>query len=480
MISQRARNVDKRGGGGLWALVITVGLAAASAGLGGVGFVASAAGSARSTGGISPLILVGPVIHSATAQPPPSSALCFADFGINCYGPQDMYAEYNYPNTGLGTNGSGQTIAIFDSFGSPTIQSDLNTFDTEYGLPAISASGSPWFQEFEPEGQVTLNYNNLPSPAGLHNKNIANEIGWAYETSLDVEYAHAMAPGANIALVTIPIPETQGVQGLTNMENAQRWVLQNHPNWTIWSNSWATTEQAFNNSATIENLDSLYATAAADGVSAFFASGDSGVANTDKQGRLFDFPTVNYPSSSPNVVSVGGTQINNAGGAQITTNEPESVWNDGYGAGGGGYSTVFGEPADQSLSAIPDSSGARGLPDVAYNAAVVSAVNVYESFDPAGAGWALIGGTSAATPQWAAIDAIANQYDGNLGFVAPRLYDIYRGVGGTSYAADFHDITTGNNSFAGITGYSAGPGWDAASGLGTPNVANLIADLAKT
>lgn len=480
MISRRGRKVDKRTKVSLRFLVLTTGLAAAIAGFGSVGVAASSPGSAQSTADISPAIVVGPVIHSATAQPPPSSAVCNAKFGINCYGPQDMYNEYKYPNTAAGTNGSGQTIAIFDSFGSPTIQSDLNTFDTEYSLPAISATSTPSFQVFEPEGQVTLNYDKLPSPANFHNKNLGNEISWAYETSLDVEWAHAMAPGANIALVTIPIPETQGVQGLQNMENAQRWALENHPNWTIWSDSWATTEQAFHNAATIQNLDALYATAASDGVSAFFASGDGGVANADKQGNLYNFPTVNYPSSSPNVVSVGGTQINNTPGAQIAGYVPESVWNDGFGAGGGGYSTVFSEPGYQSLSGIPDAPGTRGLPDVSYNAAVISAVNVYESFDPAGAGWALIGGTSAATPQWAAIDAIANSDDGNLGYLTPRLYEIYRGVSGTSYAADFHDITTGDNSFGGITGYSAGTGWDAASGLGTPNVTNLVLDLAKT
>lgn len=465
-------------------LTTVAALGAAVLGVGSIGVSASSIGSARSTIDIAPTIIVGPLIHASGLQPPPSSAFCNTNFGINCYGPQDIYNEYDFPKP-TSTNGSGQTIAIFDSFGSPTIQSDLNTFDTEYGMPAISAASSPWFQVFEPEGNVVLNYDKLPSPVDFHNKNVATEIGWGYETTLDVEWAHAMAPGANIALVVIPVPETQGVQGLTNMQNAQRWAMQHHPDWTIWSNSWATTEQAFHTAATIRNLDSLYAAAAAQGISAFFASGDGGVSNADKQGRQYPFPTVTYPSSSTNVVSVGGTQINNLAGAQIVSRAPESVWNDGFGAAGGGYSTIFGEPAYQSKSGIPDTSlngttGGRGLPDVSYNAAVISAINIYESFDPAGAGWAPIAGTSAATPQWAAVDAIANQNDGNLGFLTPRLYEIYRGVNGTSYASDFHDITTGNNSFGGITGYNAGSGWDAGSGLGTPDVANLVADLTKT
>ena len=261
------------------------------------------------------------------------------------------------------------------------------------------------------------------------------------------------------------------------MQNAQAYALSHHLG-TIWSNSWASTEQAFSTPASIRQLDTFYASAAAQGVSAFFATGDSGVANTDKQGRLFPYATVNYPSSSPNVISVGGTQVSTPT-ASISAYQPESVWNDGYGAGGGGFSTVFGEPADQSGASITDPSGMRGLPDVSMNAAVQSAVLVYESFDPIyGAGWLPIAGTSEATPLWAGTDAVISQADGSLGFLAPRLYQIYENP--ALYAEAFHDITVGNNSFAGITGYSAGTGWDAATGLGTPDATGLAAALAQT
>ncbi len=91
-------------------------------------------------------------------------------------------------------------------------------------------------------------------------------------------------------------------------------------------------------------------------------------------------------------------------------------------------------------------------------------------------GWVLIAGTSEATPLWAGTDAVMNQADGQLGFLAPRLYQIYENP--ALYAEAFHDITVGDNSFDGITGYSAGPGWDPASGLGTPNAAGLAAALA--
>jgi subtilase family serine protease len=423
-----------------------------------------------------PLLVVGHAFPSASRQapPPPTSAQCAAATGgavQACYGPPDIRNQYDFnPLYASGTTGSGQTIVIFDSFGSPTIKQDLANFDATYGIPA-----PPSFNIYEPEGQVHYAY----GPGDTHpNKLAQTQIGWAYETTLDVEWAHAMAPGASIALVVTPVAETEGVQGLQNLQNAQRWALENHIG-TIWSNSYAATEQSFHNGAVIQRLDRFYAQAAADGVSAFFASGDSGVANVDKQGAVYPFPTVNYPTSSPNVISVGGTEIPNPP-PTISSYQPEAVWNDCCGAGGGGYSSVFSEPAFQSGASILDPSGMRGVPDVSYNAALVSAILIWESFDPtvSGPAWVIIGGTSAATPQWAAVDALANQADGPLGFLAPRLYQIYENA--SAYASAFHDITAGNNSWDGLTGYDAGPGWDAASGLGTPDAYNLVQALQAT
>ena len=426
--------------------------------------------AARSTSDLVPLMTVGAVVHR---QNPPSPADCYALFNrqITCYGPSDMAAEYNFNGAySKGYNGAGQTIVIFDSYGSPTIRQDLATFDRAYKLPA-----PPSFNIYYPEGKPVLNYQGLPSPANYNNKAIATEVGWAYETTLDVEWAHAMAPGATIALVTVPVAETQGVQGLQNLENAQRWALDNHIG-NIWSDSFATTEQAFHTPASILGLNQLYAQADAAGITPLFASGDSGVLNTNLQGKVFPYPTVNYPSSSPNVLSVGGTQIEASDPpAPITSYHAEAVWNDGFGTGGGGFSAVFGEPSFQSTAGISDTGGMRGLPDVSYNAAVISAVNIYESFDPVyGPGWVPIGGTSAATPQWAAVLAVVSQADGAQGFIAPKLYALSTT---SAYTSAFNDITSGNNSFGGIAGYSAGTGWDAASGLGTPNVAGLVSAL---
>jgi subtilase family serine protease len=422
--------------------------------------------------GLVPTVIVGPEASTSAAQPP-TGAFCLKTFKIACYRPSDIQHQYNFPPLyAKGDTGRGQSVTIFDSFGSPTIREDLATFDQAFGLPA-----PPSFHIYMPEGRVTYNYTHVPSPVDFHNKNVQTEIGWAYETTLDVDWAHAMAPGAAINLVVTPNAETQGVQGIPNMQHAQAFALSHHLG-TIWSNSWATTEQAFHTAASIQVLNRFYAKAAAAGISAFFATGDSGVANTDKQGRLFPFPTVNYPSSSPDVVAVGGTEVTHPT-ASITSYQPESVWNDGFGAGGGGYSSVFAEPADQAGAHIPDPTGMRGLPDVSMNAAVISAVLVFESFDPTvPPGWVLIAGTSEATPLWAGTDAVMNQADGTLGFLTPRLYQIYQQP--ALYAKAFHDITAGNNSFAGITGYSAAPGWDPATGLGTPNAAGLAAALAHT
>jgi subtilase family serine protease len=418
-----------------------------------------------------PQVLVGPVVSHSTT--PPTGAECLAVAGIACYRPADLQAQYDFgPLYAAGNNGNGQTIVIFDAFGSPTIRQDLATFDTAFGLPA-----PPSFNVYMPEGNVNYNYTGLPSPVNQHNKNVATKLGWAYETTLDVDWAHAMAPGASIDLVVTPIPETEGVQGIPNLQNAQSFAL-SHGLGAIWSNSWSATEQGFHNTASIGVLDKLYAQASTQGITAFFATGDNGVANPDKQGRVYPFATVTYPPSGAHVVSVGGTEVTTPT-AGISSYQPESVWNDGRGAGGGGYSTVFGEPAEQTGAGIPDPSGMRGLPDVSMNAAVISAVLIYESFDPTvSPGWALIAGTSEATPLWAGTDAVMNQADGSLGFLLPRLYQIYENP--ALYSEAFHDITVGNNSFGGIAGYSAGTGWDPATGLGTPDAAGLADALSHT
>jgi subtilase family serine protease len=184
---------------------------------------------------------------------------------------------------------------------------------------------------------------------------------------------------------------------------------------------------------------------------------------------------VNYPASSPNVTAVGGTLLyaDPAGKYQF-----ETVWNDPYGAGGGGVSQEFTEPYYQySLPASVQGTlnNYRGIPDVSYNAGVNTSVLVYLGFlGAADNGFYLFGGTSEGSPQWAGIIADGNQLAGHpLGFLNPKLYAIGEGSG------LFHDITYGSNTYNGVPGYVATPGWDLATGWGTPDLGSLLWEMAK-
>jgi subtilase family serine protease len=219
---------------------------------------------------------------------------------------------------------------------------------------------------------------------------------------------------------------------------------------------------------------SLFDAATARGVSLFAASGDQGAAQycTDPNSL---FKGVSIPASDPNVTGVGGTQLV----ADLTTGvyRSESVWNQpAYGiGGGGGFSTLYPRPSFQN--GVEGVSSMRGVPDVSYSAALDgSAIVAWGSSGTPGEFW-IFYGTSVGTPQWAAIVAIADQTaDRPLGNVNPALYEL--GAAHMTYVDVFHDITTGNNDFPPISGYSAQPGWDAASGLGTPIANNLVRELA--
>ncbi|MBA2681991.1 MAG: peptidase S53, partial [Ktedonobacteraceae bacterium] len=176
-----------------------------------------------------------------------------------------------------------------------------------------------------------------------------------------------------------------------------------------------------------------------------------------------------FVDDDPWVTSVGGTTLTRVG---ATTNE--RVWDTpGDGAGGGGYSQFFKEPSyQQTLPASVQSqlNSRRGVPDVAAAADPSTAMAYYVSDQ-----WQLIGGTSASTPLWAGIIAVADQMAGHpLGFINPGLYKVAMS---NKYNQDFHDITVGDNSFNGVQGALATQGWDASSGLGSPNAENLLPDL---
>jgi subtilase family serine protease len=400
----------------------------------------------------------------ATSLIAPPDAFCRANFGIPCYSPQEMRKAYGLtPLLASGYTGAGQTIIIIDAFGSPTIASDLHAFDVGYGLP-----DPPSFKVLAPLGTVPFDPTN------------SDEVGWAFETTLDVEWAHAIAPGANIVLLTSPVDETEGVQGMPQFLSLEQYALA-HNLGKIISQSWGATENTLftpQGQQVFADFEAFYEQAAQQSVTVLASAGDTGSANVElNETTFYPFPTVNFPASSPWVTAVGGTSLY----ADTSGNyQSETVWDNATGAGGGGVSQQFSEPFYQFglLPAVQKTLGGhRGLPDVAYNADPNTPILVYSSFlGPANTGYYFIGGTSEGSPQWAGIIADLNQLAGRpLGFLNPQLYLL----GAIGLQRDFfHDITVGNNSFAGVPGYSATVGFDLASGWGSPSLAPSPAKLA--
>ena len=381
----------------------------------------------------------------------------------NCsvYTPQQMRAAYGLTSLyDSGKRGQGQTVVIIDSYGSPTLQQDVATFDQQFNLPAVN------LQVLSPLGTVPFNSNN------------SEMTGWQGETSLDVEIVHAIAPEAHIIVLTSPVDETEGVAGLPQFLQLEQYAVDHHLG-SIISQSWAASEVSLNNAAgqaEIAQWATFYQQATTQkGITFFGSSGDSGAtdyvsfdSSTNQLGPLSSTRTTSFPDDSPWVTAVGGTTLSTSGS---TYNEV--VWNHG-GASGGGVSQFNAEPSFQQ--SLPQSDqqilhGMRGVPDVAAAADPYTGLAIYY-----GGQWTLAGGTSAAAPLWAGVMAVADQVAGRpLGYINPSLYKI---AASSQYSSAFHDVTTGNNSYAdkgvSVPGYQATSGWDPVTGLGSPNAANLI------
>jgi subtilase family serine protease len=442
------------------------------------GTIAAAAASAwlalgAASAGAEPLHIILPI----RAAQQPSSAYCQANYGIACYDAAQVRRAYGVDQLGRqGLTGRGQTIVLVDSYGSPSIQSDLSEFDRENGLP-----NPPSLQILSPAGR----------PPAWNPNAYPDQPGWAEESTLDVEFAHAIAPGANLILLETPVDETEGVTGLPEMMNAEQWVIDHHLASVI-SQSFGATEPTFQDPnghfdpRLIYGLRYAFEDAAAHGVTILASSGDDGA--TDYESNLEDnypFRTIDWPSSDPLVTSVGGTQLHLDRFGDRTA--PDNVWNDppdgcfGFSpcSGGGGVSAVFSQPSFQNGVANVV-GGARGTPDVSMSGACNGAVNIYESF-PAAPGfpaipgsWSPICGTSEASPLFAGEVALADQFAGHpLGLINPALYQM-----GDGRDSGLTDITSGNNTVTftnsdghtyTVTGYNATRGYDLASGLGTAN-----------
>ena len=430
-------------------------------------------------------IAIGPMLHSRFVSPrqPATQAQCELAFTAPCYGPDQLQTAYNeQPLFNAGVTGAGQTIVIVDSFGSPTIKADLAVFDAQYNLPA-----PPSFKIIQPAGAVP--------PFDPTDAN--GDVGWAGETTLDVEYAHSMAPGANILLVETPVDETEGTAGFPQIVKAENYVINHHLGQVI-SQSFGATEQTFPSAASIQGLRSAYFNAARNHVTVLAATGDAGATDDANAAGtlLYTHPTVDWPSSDPLVTAVGGTQLALLSTGQRT--QADRVWNDSanyalndafFGtpgptatATGGGVSTVFARPSYQdSVAGVVGDH--RGVPDISMSAACSGLVNVYQSFPGEPAGWYVACGTSEATPLFAGIVALADQLAGHsLGLINPALY-----VLSAAQAPGLVDVTAGNNSVSFIqnntlvrvTGYRAGPGYDLASGTGTVNADLFVPELVE-
>ena len=460
----------------------------------------------------------------ASDPTPPSQAACNA-VGRRCFNPDAMHHSYNYASLlAAGNEGQGKTVAIIDSFGSATIRNDLYVFSTEFGLP-VPCGANPTSPS-TPDGNCApgitprfdiLNVQGSPpaSPPPPNNGTGQESHNlWALEVSLDVEWVHATAPLANILLVTTPTAETLGVQGLQQMMNAEQYVVDNHLADVI-SQSFGTGEGAFQGGfADIKNLRQAFVDAQAHNVTVFASSGDGGTTNSLKEPvknpQPIPYPSVEWPASDPLVTAVGGTylctdatsgisvdSVSPPGNCQSSPGAREVGWVDS----GGGYSIFYSRPTFQnnlpagstfvgsSVGAPGPNTNMRGVPDIAYQASARTGVLVYMTepattssgtgcggADPCSIGWYVVGGTSCGSPQWAGLAALADQIAGrDLGYLNPALYQVASNP--ARYASDFFDVTTGNNQTSQIPGYAASPGWDAVTGLGSPNVANLIPDL---
>ncbi len=419
-------------------------------------------GSLRSVSGGSsvgaplPLIRVEPHATDSDATPPgPGSC--------GCYEPAQFQAAYDLgPLYANKDTGAGETVVVVDAFGSNTIQNDLRTFDTGFDLPP-----PPSFKIIAPEGAIT-----------------GSNASWATETTLDVEYAHAIAPGANILLVETPVAETEGAVGFKQIVAAENYVISNEKSLgiaggAVISQSFGATEQTFGSgfAAKIAPFRTAFTAARSAGVTVLGASGDFGATNCSNAANpcaLYAHRVNSWPSSDPLVTSVGGLQLTISTIAPYHQTKSPVVWNDGLGASGGGDSAAFAVPPFQdSVSGVVGKW--RGTPDLSMSASVLDGAEIYES----GGGWLPVGGTSEATPEFAGIVAIADQVAGKgLGDLDRALYGME-----SAGASGIVDVTSGNNSFNRVTGYRAVKGYDMATGIGTVDgaafVPELVAEVAK-
>lgn len=434
------------------------------------GLVAAAPGTATTAPLVQQLTPAQAVLLSTTTAPGPS-----ANATRRVFTPPGIQASYHLPALyDEGLTGAGKTIAIVDSFGYDQAATDLKTFSQDYGLPLMCGmpevacqAGMPKFSTLQ-----VGNHQVKAPPSGSQSPQQEASNAWSLEVALDIEYAHTIAPGANILLVSTPTAETLGVQGLPQMMDAEQQVVDQHLADVV-TQSFGTAEGAFGSVASLQNLRHAFESGTAAGITFLASSGDDGSTGSAKTpvgkgGSLLPDPEVGWPASDPLVTAVGGTNLctdpatgttvdTTDGPAECQSGDRETAWN----GSGGGFSKDFARPAYQAgVAGIPSTS--RGVPDISMNASCTTLVVVLDTA-PGFGGYYGVCGTSEASPMFAGVVAIADQAAGHdLGNINPALY-------GSRLAGEY-DVTKGDNVQAGtgIAGYSAGSGWDAVTGWGTP------------
>ncbi len=355
--------------------------------------------------------------------------------------PQDIQTAYQFPGQ---WDGSGMTIGLLE-FSNGYNPHDVTTFWSQFGIPAPSL--------------IFVSVDGTPNDNGVH--------GYDMEATLDVEWSGAMAPGANL-VVYESSAGTSDTSFALSVLHALHYAYQdtlNHPN--VLSISYGDGETRFP-VVTMRAWDQMARNAAAVGITIFVASGDEGAYGLHGPGRKICH--VDAPANCPHMVAAGGTHLvlDTQGHIAIETGWTDTNHN---GASGGGISQVFSVPVYQEAITLPVKPGfhpGRGVPDVALNADPDTGYAIF--FQGA---WTVVGGTSAASPIWAALMAIINQARAQQrkpvqGYLNPSLY-------GLDHASAFHAITVGNNSYDGVIGYQCTPGWNAVTGWGSP-VARALAN----
>ncbi len=424
-------------------------------------------------------IHVNPVYQPA-GVPKDAVFNCQTDRGPNfivCYSPQQIQRAYHIDTlTNHGIVGKGKTIVIVDAFQNPLVQQDLAAFDSAFGLP------DPVLNIIAPDGLTPFDPND------------ANQVGWAGEIALDVQWSHAIAPAATIDLVLAKSNQDSDLLSVT------KYAI-DHNLGDVISQSFGENESCVD-PVLLKQEHQVFAEAAAKHITVLASSGDQGAAQPTCDGNSW-VQAASSPASDPLVTAVGATELFAAPDCnaafpcptphptpgtydhEIALNEPAGQFTAGNFSTGGGFSVLYSRPAYQrGIAAIPASK--RGVPDIAFSGSINHGVLASCAVCAGGTtpAFFVFGGTSVGSPVWAGLIALTDQLGHHrVGFVNAALYTI----GHISEKAFYHDITVGNNSvqepdasgnFVSVAGFDAQNGWDADTGLGTPRADTLLPLLA--